>query len=63
MAVHPICHRKIHTTLSERELRDDYHTIDALRTQPEIALFLRWIASKPPDFHARTEPSRARRRK
>jgi len=62
VALHPICHRKIHTTLSERELRDRYHTPEALRAQPDIALFLRWIAKKPPDFYARTQTSRTRRR-
>lgn len=60
--LHPICHRKIHTTLSERELRDRYHTPEVLRAQPDIALFLRWIAKKPPDFHTRTQTSRTRRR-
>jgi hypothetical protein len=60
--LHPICHRKIHETLSERALRDRFHTIDALRAQPDIAAFLRWIANKPPDFHTRTETSRAKRR-
>ena len=63
VALHPICHRKIHTTLSERELRDRYHTLDALREHPEINLFLRWIAKKPPDFHVRTETSRTKRRR
>lgn len=63
VALHPICHRKIHTTLSERELRDRYHTLEALRVQPDINLFLRWIAKKPSDFYTRTESSRARRRR
>jgi hypothetical protein len=61
VALHPICHRKIHTTLSERELRDRYHTLDALRAQPDISQFLRWIANKPPDFHTRMETARRRR--
>lgn len=61
VALHPICHRKIHTTLSERALRDRYHTLDALRAQPDINLFLRWIANKAPDFYTRTETARSRR--
>ena len=62
VAPHPIRHRKIHTTLPERELRDRYHTLDARRVQPDIAVFPRWIAKKPPDFYARTQTSRTRRR-
>jgi 5-methylcytosine-specific restriction endonuclease McrA len=60
--LHPICHRKIHTILSERDLRDRFNTLDALRAHPDIALFLRWIANKPPDFHVRTKTSRKRRK-
>ena len=56
--LHPICHRKIHSTLTERELRDGFDTIARLRAHPDIARFLRWIAGKPPDFHSRTATSR-----
>lgn len=55
--LHPICHRKIHATLTERELSDGFDTIDRLRAHPDIARFLTWIAGKPPDFHSRTSIS------
>jgi len=58
VALHPICHRKIHTTLSERQLRDRYHTLELLWAHPDIAAFLRWIAKKPPDFYAPTATAR-----
>jgi hypothetical protein len=32
-----------------------------LRAHPGIAAFLRWIAGKPPDFHARTAIGKLRR--
>ena len=59
VVLHPICHRKIHTVLTERELKDDFHTIEALRAHPDIATFVRWIAGKHPDFHESTATSRA----
>lgn len=52
--VHPICHRKIHSTLTERELAVLYPTPERLRDHPDIARFLKWIAKKPPDFFKRT---------
>jgi hypothetical protein len=52
--VHPICHRAIHANLSNAELARDGASVDVLRAQPGVAQFLRWIAGKPPDFHART---------
>lgn len=56
--IHPICHRTIHATLTNAELARRYSDADALRTHPEIAPFMVWIADKPPDFHA---PTRKRR--
>ncbi|HYI72625.1 MAG TPA: HNH endonuclease [Skermanella sp.] len=50
VALHRICHSKIHAVLSEKELRDHFHTIDRLRSHPEIARFIKWVARKPPTF-------------
>jgi hypothetical protein len=55
--VHPICHRTIHATLSNKELERGYSSAPALRGHPEIAKFLSWIESKNPDFHV---PTRSR---
>ena len=59
--LHPICHSKIHSVLSERELARSYHSAEALRGHPEIESFLRWLANKPPDFHKPTRRARNRR--
>ncbi|HUO55227.1 MAG TPA: HNH endonuclease [Rhodoblastus sp.] len=63
VALHPICHRKIHTTLSEAELRDRFHTVESLRENDEIRTFLKWVANKPPDFYAPTFECRWRKGK
>ena len=52
--IHKICHRKIHATLSERELLRAYHTWDALKDNADIAAFIEWVAKKPPGFYTRT---------
>lgn len=52
--VHPICHRTIHATLTNREIERDYSTPEALRAQPALARFIAWIADKPADFHRST---------
>ncbi|MCC7273147.1 MAG: HNH endonuclease [Alphaproteobacteria bacterium] len=48
--MHRVCHDKIHAVLSDRELRDEWHSLERLRTHPEIAAFVRWVARKPPEF-------------
>jgi hypothetical protein len=51
--LHRICHSKIHSVLTEKELRYHYHTIERLRQHPEIGRFIRWVARKPPTFVGR----------
>ncbi|MEH3106237.1 MAG: HNH endonuclease signature motif containing protein [Sphingomonas fennica] len=57
--LHPICHRAIHAAIPNRTLARETHDAAALRARPELAAFLRWIADKPPDFHAATARGRA----
>ncbi len=59
VALHPICHRKIHTIFTERELKDHFHTVARLLEHPDIRTFVKWIATRPPDFRGRPATSRA----
>jgi hypothetical protein len=56
--VHPICHRTLHRTLTNKQLGAIGGDVAKLRAVPEIARFLAWIANKPPDFHAPTHRRR-----
>lgn len=59
--LHPICHRKIHSVWSERELKNHFHTIERIRAAPEIETFVRWVKGKPAGFYQRTENARRKR--
>lgn len=52
--LHPICHRAVHAYCTNAELARDYADMAALRRREDMARFLRWVADKPPDFHAPT---------
>lgn len=56
--VHPICHEAIHACVENRALAAEFADMEALRGREDIARFLRWIADKPPDFHAPTRRGR-----
>lgn len=56
--VHPICHRTIHALVANSDLARAYADPGALRARDDIARFLRWVADKPPDFHAPVRRSR-----
>ena len=59
--VHHICHKEIHTTLSEADLARHYNTPEALRAHPRLAAFARWVAKRPPGFMSKV-PKRQRGR-
>lgn len=43
----PACHRQIHKTFTEKELEQDYNSIEALLEHPDMSRFVRWIENKP----------------
>jgi len=49
--LHKICHDKIHTVLSEKELKRYYHTIERLKEKEEISRFISWVRKKDPGFY------------
>jgi len=61
--LHQACHDEIHAALTEGELAREWNTTDALRAHPQIARFVAWIETKPPEFDPRTLKSLRRRRK
>jgi len=56
--LHRICHRQIHAVFTETELARQYHSIELLKQQEEMAGFIAWVRLKPDDFYERTRKSR-----
>lgn len=52
--VHPICHKAIHANFTNAELARIGNDPDAVCAHLAIAKFVKWVANKPPDFHAPT---------
>jgi 5-methylcytosine-specific restriction endonuclease McrA len=48
------CHSFAHRTLTEQEMADQYRTVAALRSHPEIQKFVEWIRDRPPGFQPKT---------
>jgi hypothetical protein len=48
--IHRICHRKIHATLTEKELANEYSTWEALKQHEDLQTFIKWVAKKPAIF-------------
>ena len=62
--VHPICHRTIHAAAGNADLArlvaGAGGGLEAVRALEPVARFIRWVADKPPDFHAPTRRRRER---
>lgn len=41
------CHRNLHTALDNKELEQEYNTVEALSAHPGVQRFTRWISNKP----------------
>lgn len=54
------CHKTLHNFFSNRTLLTELHTIEALRTEPEIARYLTWVRQQP-DTVIRVRKKRDRR--
>ena len=42
------CHKQIHAVLTEKELADTFHTVEALQAHPELAKYVAWAQKKNP---------------
>jgi len=53
--LHKICHRKIHSLWTEKELEKEYNDPNKVCSHEEIQKFIKWIEKKEPDFYDRNE--------
>jgi hypothetical protein len=56
--LHAVCHNKIHSVFTEKELERTYNTLALLLEHADIRNFVQWVAKKPPDFYIRTKEKR-----
>lgn len=59
--LHKICHRKIHSVFTERELQHHYYTIERLREHEEIIKFVKWVSKKHPEFYDGSKETKQRK--
>ena len=60
--IHRICHRKIHSLWTEKQLRDEFNTPEKIRNHPQMADFLNWVRKRPADYYDRTRTAKSKGR-
>jgi 5-methylcytosine-specific restriction endonuclease McrA len=63
VTLHAICHQKIHSVFTERELQKYYHTADRILENPDMQKFVAWVRKKSPEFYDVSRQTQRRRRK
>jgi hypothetical protein len=63
IALHRICHTKLHSIYTEREMLRYYHTVERLKENEEIKKFIKWVKKKYPDFYDHNKDTAERKRK
>lgn len=61
--MHRICHTKIHSLFTERELLHLYNTIDTLLAHDDIQKFVKWVSKKEPEYYDSHRDSNDRKKK
>ncbi len=47
--LHRICHRKLHSLFTNKELETEFATPEAVRRHPEMHKFITWVRRQPPE--------------
>ncbi len=59
--LHRMCHQKIHSLFTEKELARTYFTWELLRAHPDVQMFIAWIQKKGIDYYDRNVRSSRKR--
>lgn len=59
--IHQICHRKIHSLFTERELKNTYFTFTALRSHADVQTFVEWVSGKALGFYVSSDNAKRKR--
>lgn len=59
--MHKVCHRKIHSIWSEKELEKNFNDPEVIKQHVEMQKFLKFIKKKEPDYYDRNETHNRKR--
>lgn len=63
IVLHAICHQKIHSVFTERELLRYYHTPERILENSDMQKFVSWVGKKSPEFYDVSRETQRRRRR
>jgi hypothetical protein len=61
--MHRICHRKIHSLWTEKELEREFNDPEKIKAHEEMQKFIKWVSKKEPDFYDKNESHGRKKRR
>jgi hypothetical protein len=59
--IHKICHRKIHSLFTEKELQKKYFTFASLLEHEDVKIFVDWVKKKHPSFYVSSDNAKRKK--
>ncbi|MCB9230456.1 MAG: HNH endonuclease [Bacteroidia bacterium] len=63
VTLHVICHTKIHSVFTEKELADYYYTIERIISHEEMKKFISWVRKQPAELKTRNKTFKGKTRR
>ena len=63
ITIHKVCHQRLHSAITEREMKNYYHTVERLLEHPDIITFIKWVKNKPVDYYDKSDETKERHKK
>lgn len=60
--IHKICHSKIHSLFTEKELEREYYSPSLLQTHPDMIKYIKWVSKKDPRYYERSKTAKRKRK-
>ena len=57
-----LCHKQVHALFTERELEEQYGTLEKLESAPDLQPFLKFVRRRKPTSHIAVKSSRTKGR-
>lgn len=61
--LHKICHRKLHSVFTEREMLHYYNTVERCLEHEDMKKFVKWVQKKPINFYDSSKDTNIRKGK
>jgi len=61
--IHKICHQKLHSVFTNKELEKKFNTPEKCKSHFEIKKFIKWVSKKDPEYYNKNDQIKSKKGK